>query len=259
MTESEWQTCADPAPMLAFLRRRASERKLRLFAVACSRRMMHLITDDSGRRAITLAERFADGRVREQDCAVLRQHIQELKVDRVAEREFFGALLLYAVQGGIAQAEGLLNTVTKAAKHVAEVIGSDEWHRVLEQASPRAQVAREGAGEGGWSPQRQREADQACRDVNQRERHVQADLVREIFGNPFRPAAIDPGWLRWNDGTVPRLARVIYEERDFETLPVLADALEDAGCTEVALLQHCRSGAAHVRGCWAVDAILGKV
>jgi hypothetical protein len=259
MTESEWQTCADPGPMLAFLRRGASERKLRLFAVACSRRMVHLVTDDSGRRAITLAERFADRRVPEQDCAELRQHIQELKEDRVVEREFFGTLLLYAVQGGIAQAEGLLNAVTRAAKHVAEVIGSDEWHRVLQQASPRAPTAGGRVAEGGWSPQRQREADKACREVNVRERHVQAALIREIFGNPFRPPAVDPAWLRWNDGTVPRLARVIYDERSFETLPVLADALEDAGCTDVALLQHCRSGAVHVRGCWAVDAILGKV
>src|SRR5262249_49758118 len=109
-----------------------------------------------------------------------------------------------------------------------------------------------------WSAQRQRDADRACLEVKQRERQVQADILREIFGNPFRPPAIDPAWLRWNDGTVPRLARVIYDERSFETLPVLADALEDAGCPDVALLQHCRSGAGHFRGCWAIDAILGK-
>ena len=71
MTESEWQTCADPAPMLAFLRRRASERKLRLFAVACSRRMLHLVTDDCGRRAVALAERLADGRACEPERAAL--------------------------------------------------------------------------------------------------------------------------------------------------------------------------------------------
>jgi len=78
-------------------------------------------------------------------------------------------------------------------------------------------------------------------------------------GNPFRPAPhIDPAWLAGNGGTVPKLARAIYDERAFDRLPVLADALEDAGCTDADILTHCRSGGEHVRGCWVVDLLLGK-
>jgi hypothetical protein len=87
----------------------------------------------------------------------------------------------------------------------------------------------------------------------------QAMLVRCVFGNPFRPApAVAPAWLAWNEGTVRKLAQAIYDERAFDRLPVLADALEDAGCTDAAVLDHCRCGGEHVRGCWAVDRLLGK-
>jgi hypothetical protein len=65
-------------------------------------------------------------------------------------------------------------------------------------------------------------------------------------------------WLNWNDGTVVKLAEGIYNDRAFDRLPVLADALEDAGCTEAEILAHCRSGGEHVRGCWVLDLILGK-
>jgi hypothetical protein len=84
-----------------------------------------------------------------------------------------------------------------------------------------------------------------------------SEIMREIIGNPFRPVVIHPARLTWADGTVPRLARVIYDERAFDRLPILADALTDAGCTDEALLAHLRSPGPHVRGCWPVDLILG--
>jgi hypothetical protein len=64
--------------------------------------------------------------------------------------------------------------------------------------------------------------------------------------------------VRRDGGTVPKLAAAIYEERAFDRLPVLADALEDARCADAAILGHCRSGGEHVRGCWVVDLVLGK-
>jgi hypothetical protein len=93
-----------------------------------------------------------------------------------------------------------------------------------------------------------------------------ASLLRCIFGNPFRPSPPPPpGVLAWSDGTVRRLAEAIYEERrmpegtlDPARLAILADALLDAGCDNDDLIQHCRSDGPHVRGCWAVDLILGK-
>jgi hypothetical protein len=85
-------------------------------------------------------------------------------------------------------------------------------------------------------------------------------VLRCIFGNPFRPPPpIDPSWLRWNDGTVSRVAQGIYDERAFDRMGILADALLDAGCDNEDVLGHCRQQeAVHVRGCWVVDLLLNK-
>ncbi len=90
------------------------------------------------------------------------------------------------------------------------------------------------------------------------EQFHQANLLRDIFGNPFRPVVADPRWTAWNDSLVLKLARAIYDDRAFDRLPVLADALEDAGCADADILSHCRSGGEHVRGCWVLDLLLGK-
>ncbi len=92
-----------------------------------------------------------------------------------------------------------------------------------------------------------------------RHRRYQADVLRDIIGPlPFRPVALNLCWPSWNHGTVPALARRIYDERAFHDLPILADALEDAGCTDEDILMHCRQPGEHVRGCWVVDLLLGK-
>ena len=81
-------------------------------------------------------------------------------------------------------------------------------------------------------------------------------LLRDVFGNPFRPVAFDAAWLT---STVTALARGMYDSRDFGAMPILADALQDAGCTSDDILGHCRDAhATHVRGCWVVDLVLGK-
>ena len=85
-----------------------------------------------------------------------------------------------------------------------------------------------------------------------------ARIRREVFGNPFRPVTLDPNWLTWRDGTVVKLAQTIYDDRRFDLMPILADALHEAGCTNDDILNHCREGGGHVRGCWVVDLILGK-
>jgi hypothetical protein len=90
-------------------------------------------------------------------------------------------------------------------------------------------------------------------------------LLRCIFANPFRPVSVNPAWLTWNDDTVVRLAQAAYDERqmpagmlDNGRLAVLADALEEAGCADLDILNHLRGAGSHVRGCWVVDTILGK-
>jgi hypothetical protein len=89
--------------------------------------------------------------------------------------------------------------------------------------------------------------------------------MRDIFGNPFRPTALDSAWLTWDGDTIPKLARGIYDKHrlpqgtlDNTRLAVLADALEEAGCTNPDILDHCRKPGEHVRGCWVVDLLLGK-
>jgi hypothetical protein len=83
-------------------------------------------------------------------------------------------------------------------------------------------------------------------------------VVRDVFGNPFRGVSLDPSWRRWHDGRVSRLAEGIYEEGAFDRLPVLADALSEAGCDNEDILAHCRSPGPHRRGCWVVDLLLAR-
>jgi hypothetical protein len=104
----------------------------------------------------------------------------------------------------------------------------------------------------GWAAS----AEDGFAGAKKAERDQQAQVVREIFGNPFRPVAFDPAW-RTSD--VMLLAGGIYEERAFDRMPILADALQDADCTSADILTHLRDGGAvHYRGCWALDLVLDK-
>ncbi|MBP3960792.1 hypothetical protein J8F10_36690 [Gemmata sp. G18] len=87
------------------------------------------------------------------------------------------------------------------------------------------------------------------------EKRDQADTLRDIFGNTFRPVSLSPSW---RTDTAVALATQMYEAREFSTMPILADALQDAGCDSADILEHCRSKGPHVRGCWVVDLVLGK-
>jgi hypothetical protein len=84
------------------------------------------------------------------------------------------------------------------------------------------------------------------------------DILRDLYGNPFRRVQAEPSWLKWNAGALPKMAQAIYDERANDRLPLLADALEDAGCTAAAILDHCRGPGPHVRGCWVVDLLRGQ-
>jgi hypothetical protein len=91
-------------------------------------------------------------------------------------------------------------------------------------------------------------------DPNERLRQV--EIVRDVVGNPFRPVAFAP---EWRTDTAIAIARGMYESRDFSPMPILADALQDAGCENAEVLNHCRDAEqVHVRGCWVVDLVLSK-
>jgi hypothetical protein len=93
----------------------------------------------------------------------------------------------------------------------------------------------------------------------QGQEQVQAAILRDLFGNPFRPITFDPALLTWHGGLLVSMAQRMYDSRDFSDMPVLADALEEAGCQDQDILGHCRQqGGVHARGCWVVDSLLGK-
>src|SRR5262249_53135745 len=95
----------------------------------------------------------------------------------------------------------------------------------------------------------------SMQNVWAREEAIQSDSLRDIFGNAFQRFKSKPGWLTSN---VISLVIGIYTDGTFDRLPIVADALEESGCTDAEILSHCRSEGPHVRGCWVVDLILGK-
>jgi hypothetical protein len=137
---------------------------------------------------------------------------------------------------------------------------ADERKEVEAAVRDYEEVFEEGFGRlvvmSGDPPEVKEETYRAGRAAMDHECRCQADLVRDIFGNPFCPFTFDPAW---RSDTAVSLARGMYESRDFSAMPILADALQDAGCDNADVLDHCRDeNATHVRGCWVVDLVLGK-
>jgi hypothetical protein len=199
--------------MLLHLRGRGSNRKLRLYACACCRRFWPLLRDERGRRAVEVAEQYADGLT------------------------------------GYAELKGAQGPAKDAWREL------DRAHRGAAWGTPemwRTRAAAQAAATTG------REAWRAAWDVADEFQGGHPDALRDVFGNPFRPTPIDPAWLAWTDGAVVKLAQAIYEDRAFDRLPILADALEEAGCADAELLGHLRGPGPHARGCWALDLLLGR-
>jgi hypothetical protein len=233
MTEEEWRTCTNPSLMLAFLEgcRCGSDRKFRLFAVACCRRVWSGLRDERSRAAVEAAERFADGHatpgelrgaftaayVAVDDCLDFSQYSED-----------------QAIAAYLSAARNINESATTIPDDEdANEIASHVWSYAID-------------GEFAASESQQ------------------TVLLRDIFGNPFRTVAFSPAW---RTDTAIALAKQMYESRDFSAMPILADALQDAGCDSAAnplpsrggnLLDHCRGPGPHVRGCWVADLVLDK-
>jgi hypothetical protein len=261
MTDEQWRAGTDPNAMLEWLRTsgRATDRKLRLFAVACCRQVRHLLADERVLRAVEVAERYADGSASEQERAAA----QERAFAALRSEENAGWAAVMAVEAGgilpIRAAGGAAHMAAAAlctesnARFYAWVNAYAAWDIALAEAAGDASQRANWDGLMGDVSQSWCEDEavlRACRE--------QAAWLRDIFGDPCLGAIIDPDWLAWNEGTLPGLAGSIYEERAFDRMPILGDALEDAGCNDEFILTHCRSQAGHVRGCWVLDAVLGK-
>ena len=230
MNEVAWLTSLLPGPMLDYLVGKTSERKLRLFACAVARRVWHLLRYALPRNAIVCAERFAEGQGTAEEMATLLDQANGAA----------GGAPMFEQPAYQAAAFTLIESALESARSVCEQV--------------RQQVVREAAYEVPPGHDEQR----ATQAASTAENRALADLVREVFGNPFRPVIVDPVWLRTGNGTAGSLAQLFYDENRLDELPILADALQDGGCANDALLCHLRQSGGHVRGCWALDALLGN-
>jgi hypothetical protein len=231
VTEAEWLASDDPLSLLAQLPRvrMASDRKLRLVACGCCRRLGEMLGDDWGPWAVELSERYADGRATDAQLAGVNRDLS----DHLME---FGDEAFRAVEKV---------TWTDAAVARFPVPARVSWLAYIASWASAAASYRD---------------EIRTRQVfSRKEWAAQGQLLRDVLGPlPFRRVAADAAWRRWNNGTVPSVARHVYDARAWHDLPILADALMDAGCGNEEIIAHCRNAGPHVRGCWVVDLILCK-
>lgn len=226
MTERTWHSSASGVKLIQHLSDRITDRKARLLMLACCRRHEARFTRPVLREALdAIAAHYADPTAPEvpfngEGYTRLYRTIDRYTGANTDAPDFYvGCGVLVAVEP---------LSIARRRKHALD------WRL----DSCLLDSAREGAGEQIKGEQK-----------------AQAALVREVFGNPFRPVAFDPAW---RTDTVLALARQMYTSEDFSAAPILADALQDAGCGADALLNHLRDArATHVRGCWAPDLVLG--
>ncbi|HEY1189803.1 MAG TPA: hypothetical protein VGE74_19295 [Gemmata sp.] len=222
MNEKRWFACKEPRALLEHVGKTElwTGRKVRLFAVACCRRLAHLMPGKVVRAALETAEQFADGRATAKKLKSAADHA-------------------WAAQRGpfLDDERAELGAYATAAEAVYRLCGPPDAMDITEVL------------DGIYS------ATVCDPDNPEEEDTVQVAFVREIFGNPFLPVAFSPSW---RTSTVLALASQMYESRDFSAMTILADALQDAGCDNDDILAHCRGDGPHVRGCWVVDLVLGK-
>jgi hypothetical protein len=222
VTEQDWMRCTDPKEMLGLLKWRANDRQVRLLLCACGRTIWGQLPDGRGRNAVEASERFAD-EPGDEDTLV------------AAYREAAAALREAQADETDRYRDPVPPARAEAAAICLELV--DRWVGVGTAVALAGQAI----------PQRSL-----------------AELLREIF-HPFRPVTVEAAWLAWHGGAAVKLAEAVYEERhlpsghlDAVRLAILADMLEEAGATDQHLLGHLRSPGPHVRGCWALDALLAK-
>jgi hypothetical protein len=267
VTEAGWLACAWPKTLVDHLRentprgaKHGYQRKFRLFSCACCRRIWEVLPEGACREAVEVAEQVADGLAAGAELAAVlraarrveRRHIyranrarnsadlREWAAARAAMEACFAATRAAAARPAAAAAESLF---------AYNAAGYADVERLLAQPSRNPALAEGIMAEGI------RTCDRTGAQTRERRAHVA--LLHSIFGNPFRPVALDPAW---RTGDVLALARAAYAERrlpggelDPARLLILADALEDAGCASPAILGHLRGPGQHVRGDWVVD------
>ncbi len=289
MTEDEWATIGTPGQLPDAFFQAASPRKLRLFIVACCRRLWpHLLPAMRG--VVEVGERYADGAANDDEAQAARlaafpddygprevviwqpgmwpqydPRLVELIIERNGGRpDAIGRLLEIATQRTIEypnlpieqiapDAELIYESLNNAVDWVAAASGPEGSREELwelaagispDTAAAAALIDTTGSGA------------EACDSYEARvdtELAAQVPLLRDLFGRPADLISLDRDWLT---PVVVGLARGIYDNWAFDRLPILADALQDAGCVDERVLAHCRGPGPHTRGCWVVDWVL---
>ncbi|HYT88704.1 MAG TPA: hypothetical protein VEL76_08350 [Gemmataceae bacterium] len=234
MTEQEWLECDDIRALLGYLVGRTSNRKFRLFGCACCRRIWPLLVEERWRKPVALAEWYADGLATAEELEAARQEMRWCLTETV-------------LQPRSAAVDPWILTACSWAFGAAEAVLFETPFWNPGAASRGAANAAWAAAEAAWRGNRGTGPEPEARQ--------QQPVLRDIFENPYRPGWVEAAWLT---PQVIALAGTIYEERTFEDLPVLADTLEEGGCDNQNILNHLREAGPHVRGCWAIDLLLGR-
>jgi hypothetical protein len=231
-----WKDLSDSHALFTRQAERSSDRKCWLFLCALIREHGHLLSDSLSRQAYFVLERYAEGRVSAEDLLKAESWVRlslSAAPEERATRQHRARVqkVVQALQAALSAAL-LHQSALRALAPLPEVRG------------PALSVVRKLSG---WSD-----------DWWPREKKLQIDLLLDIFGPPFATPALDTTW-REGPGKQPiRMALSIYEDRTFEDLPILADALLDADCPNRDLIDHCQTPGVHGRGCWAVDSLLAR-
>lgn len=280
MTEAEWLAAVKPEPMIRHLagdeewrNSLTALRKVRLFGAACVRRIWSYLAHADLRASVELYERHPEISHESAEAVdAWRRAVAALRplrpVHPAPEGRRFHEVAMAAMSGHATQQEV---QAAREAAH-ASLASIQEWprHNYRDYYSAKAalysrsgaEAASNAAQAAGYAKGGPADGTEMSPPTLIEEWATQAEVCREVFGNPFRRAVILPGVKA---ATSLSVAHAAYEERalpsghlDVRRLAVLADSLEEAGCTDEAILSHLRSPGPHVRGCWALDLVLGK-
>jgi hypothetical protein len=227
MDEHQWIISTESAALLDFVATVVDERKLRLVACGFVRRHWGTLKFIRQQQAVLFAERWAEGTANLEELPTLQERLQ---MD-AADAPLFETYLFQAA------VDVLNESALEAARLCRE-------RMIQHAAQEEAYGMPPGIDESRYTQQ-----------ARVAESRGQCAVIREIVANPFCPLQLQRHWLRHQDGAAGHLLQLIREEQRFGELPFLADALEDAGCSEDRLLRHLRESSGHLRGCWALDAL----
>jgi hypothetical protein len=247
LTEEQWLASNEAWQLLRHLqqhclvsRMRGGKRRLRLYACACCRRAWHLFGVRE-RAIVEVAERAADGRASRGELAEAERAAMGVVQEATAQ--------VRSLDAGAGSASAADARMRMILAYALQAVASNRLS--MTAGSPAMSV---GSALGLW---RQSQGG-ATATTAQEDLRPFADLVRDIFRNPFRDALpFDRAALAPKGSQVAAIARAIYDEQRWDEVPVLADALEEAGCVDADLLGHCRAPTPHARGCWVLDLCLG--